>query len=314
MLASDLQHLDMKCLMGLLYLLEERNVGRAADRLFLSQPAMSRLLQRLRHAFDDPLFVRSAKGMVPTTKAAALESPIRQMLEQMAGLTTARTFTPSSSERSFRLQTTHYQAQAYVPFIAERFYQQAPNASLETSTVTETSLIHSAEHNIDAVLVSEYVQIPNTYERILLGREKFCCVMSKNHPLAQKAELTLDDYLSYNHVLVNMGGSSRIFSNDALGERAKERRFAFRTPYFLAALAAVGKTELLLSSSRLLSERFQDQFGLVIRPLPFQFPDTHYYLCWPKAMSNDPGGEWLRAICANIVRELIPYPEYDPTV
>ncbi|KUI98384.1 LysR family transcriptional regulator [Vibrio sp. MEBiC08052] len=309
MLSSELQHVDMKSLMGLLYLLEERNVSKAANRLFLSQSAMSRLLQRLRDAFDDPLFIRTSKGMVPTAKAAALEYPIRQMIEQMAGLNSIRTFSPGQSERSFRLQTTHYQAQAYVPYIASRFYQSAPHASLETSTITETSLIHSTEHHVDVVLVSNYIQVPNSFERCLLGREKFGCIMSRNHPLASKPNITLDDYIQHNHILVSMGGTSRNFINDALKEQVKERRFSFRTPYFLAALATVGQTDLLLSSSRLLAERFQDQFGLTIRDLPFSFPDPKYYLCWPKALTDDPGSQWFRSLCREVIQDMIPYPE-----
>ncbi len=309
MLSSELQHVDMKSLMGLLYLLEERNVSKAANRLFLSQSAMSRLLQRLRDAFDDPLFIRTSKGMVPTAKAAALEYPIRQMIEQMAGLNSIRTFSPDQSERSFRLQTTHYQAQAYVPYIASQFYQSAPHASLETSTITETSLIHSTEHHVDVVLASNYIQVPNSFERCLLGREKFGCIMSRNHPLASKTHITLDDYIAHNHILVSMGGTSRNFINDALKEQVKERRFSFRTPYFLAALATVGQTDLLLSSSRLLAERFQDQFGLTIRDLPFSFPDPKYYLCWPKALTDDPGSQWFRSLCRGVIQNMIPYPE-----
>ncbi|TPE54172.1 LysR family transcriptional regulator [Maribrevibacterium harenarium] len=309
MLPTGIQHLDLKSLTGLLYLLEECNVGRAADRLFITQSAMSRLLNRLRDAFADPLFIRTSKGMVPTAKAIALEAPVRAMLEQMASLHTIRPFHPATSDRTFRLQTTHYQAQAYVPEIASRFYRQAPQASLETATVGEISLLQQSEANIDAVLCSEYIQVPPHFERMLLGREKFCCVMAKDHPLAQQEQITLDDYLSYSHVLVNMGGGARIFSNDALGERARERRFAFKTPHFLAALETVGRTQLLLSTSGLLSQRFAQQFGLAIRPLPFHFADTHYYLAWPKALTADAGGDWLRQLCAQVVRDLIPHPE-----
>ncbi|SHO57068.1 LysR family transcriptional regulator [Vibrio quintilis] len=311
MLSAELQHLDMKSLMGLLYLLEENNVGRAANRLFLSQSAMSRLLQRLRDAFDDPLFIRTSKGMIPTARATALEHPVRVMIENMAGLNSPQTFSPDKTERTFRLQTTHYQAQAYVPFIASQFYQHAMHASLETSTVTENSLLHTTDNQADVVLCSEYIQVPNTFERQLLGYEKFGCIMSASHPLAKKSSITLDDYLKYHHILVSIGGSSRIYMNDALAERVRERHFAFRTPYFLAALATVGRTNLLLSSSRLLAERFQEQFQLVIRDLPFGFPDPRYYICWPKATENDPGGQWFRQLCGQVVREHIPYPSPD---
>lgn len=309
MISNALQKLDLKSLTGLLYLLEERHVGRAAERLSLSQSAMSRLLNRLRDAFGDPLFIRTSAGMEPTYRALELESPVKYMLEHMSALEQSSDFQPQTSQRTFRLQTTHYQAQAYVPAIAERFYREAPFASLETSTMTETSLLSQSEYIIDAVLCSEYIQVPNSFRKALLGREKFRCIMSRNHPLADKPKLTLDDYLSCSHVLVNMGGSGRIMSDMLLGERAQERRFAFRTPYFLAALETVGQTSLLLSTSGLLGERFKEQFGLIMKELPLDFPDTNYYLCWLRTMENDPAVEWFRQMAIEVVRELIPYPE-----
>lgn len=309
MISNTLQQLDLKALTGLLYLLEECHVGRAADRLSLSQSAMSRLLNRLRDAFDDQLFIRTAKGMEPTYKALELEAPVKYLLEQMAALERISNFQPQTSHRTFRLQTTHYQAQAYVPAIAERFYREAPFASLETTTITETSLLSQSDHAVDVVLCSEYIQVPNSFHQELLGREKFRCIMSKQHPLANKEKITLDEYLQCSHVLVNMGGSGRIMSDILLGDRAQERRFTFRTPYFLAALEAVGRTSLLLSTSGLLGERFQHQFGLTMKELPMKFPDTHYYLCWPKTMAQDPAIQWFRNIAMEVVRGLIPYPE-----
>lgn len=311
MLPNDMMHLDIKSLTGLLYLLEERNVGRAADKLYLSQPAMSRMLNRLREAFDDQLFIRTSKGMLPTSKALALEMPLRQMLEQMSGLTSEREFDPSKSERVFRLQTSHYQAQAYMPTIAERFYQLAPNASLETSLVTEDSLLRAENQTVDAVLCSEFVQLPSRFKRVLLGREKFGCIMSRHHPLAQKETISLDDFLAYNHVLVTLGSTTQTYSESALGERLRERRYSLRTPYFMSALEAVGKTELLFSTSQLLALRFQDQFGLTIKPLPYYFPPLSYHLSWPSEQSQDLGGLWLRNLCASVVRDMIPYPASD---
>ncbi|SBS39114.1 Nodulation protein D 2 [Marinomonas spartinae] len=309
MLSNALQQLDLKTLTGLLYLLEERHVGRAAARLNLSQSAMSRLLNRLREAFDDPLFIRTAQAMVPTAKAMTLETPIRQMLQKIASLDESYAFSPHSSERVFRLQTTHYQAQAYVPAIAERFYQAAPHAILETSTLTEASLLSPAQPRVDVVLCSEYVQVPTYFETKLLGYETFRCLMAKDHPLARQDSISMDDYLAYSHILVTMGGSGWVISDSVLGERAQERRFALRTPYFLAALETVGRTQLLMSTSGLLPERFQEQFGLVMKPLPVAFPDIRYFIGWSKFVSQDPAATWFRQLVREVATSLIPYPE-----
>ncbi|WP_353666505.1 LysR family transcriptional regulator [Marinomonas sp. THO17] len=308
MLSNTLLQLDLKALTGFLYLLEERHVGRAAQRMSLSQSAMSRLLIRLREAFDDALFIRTASGMLPTNRALELEVPIKQMLEQMASLQMTPEFEPSTSRRVFSLLTTHYQAQAYVPAIAERFYQEAPLASLQTTTITETSLMRQTEHNGDLYLCSEYIEVPNTFKHTLFGREKFRCIMSAAHPLAKQDVISLDEYLSFQHVLVNMGGPMRVVSDSLLGDRAKERRFAFRTPYFMAALETVSRTNLLLSTSGLLPSRFQQSFGLVMKDLPFEFPDVKYYLCWPRSSSGDPAADWFRAMAKEVVQSLIPYP------
>lgn len=308
MLSGPFQQLDMKSLTGLLYLLEERNVGRAADRLFISQSAMSRVLIRLREAFDDPLFVRTARGMIPTSKAIALENPVRQMLEQMASLTSAPPFVPYLSDRTFRLQTTHYQAQAYGPSIAERFYREAPNASLDTSTVTETSLLAASDQACDVALCSNFIEVPNHFERQLLGREKYVLIMSRNHPLAANDTVSVAEYLSFSHVLVSLGGGAKVAGNDALGRLAREKRFTLRTPYFMAALEAVGRTQLLFSSSGLLASQYAERFGLTIKPLPFASKDIDYYLVWPKAVDEDPGSLWLRDLCSRVVKELIPFP------
>jgi len=302
------QQLDIKSLTGLLYLLEERNVGRAADRLFISQSAMSRMLIRLREAFDDPLFVRTARGMIPTAKAVALENPVRQMLEQLAGLVSAPPFVPHLSDRTFRLQTTHYQAQAYGPSIAERFYQQAPNASLDTTTVTESSLLEDSAQACDVVLCSNFIQLPHQFERRLLGREKYVLIMARDHPLAEQDEVSVAEYLSFSHVLVSLGGGAKVLGNEALGKLAREKRFALRTPYFMAALEAVGRTQLLFSSSGLLASQYAQRFGLTIKPLPFESNDTEYFLAWPKTVDQDPGSLWLRTLCSQVVKELIPFP------
>ncbi|WP_428035447.1 LysR family transcriptional regulator [Amphritea sp.] len=308
MLSGQFQQLDIKSLTGLLYLLEERNVGRAADRLFISQSAMSRVLIRLREAFDDPLFVRTARGMIPTAKALALEGPVRQMLEQMASLMAAPQFVPYQSDRTFRLQTTHYQAQAYGPSIAECFYREAPNASLDTSTVTETSLLDESDQICDVALCSSFIQVPNHFERQLLGREKYVLIMARDHPLAAQEEVSLAEYLSFSHVLVSLGGGAKLPGNDPLGKLAREKRFALRTPYFMAALEAVGRTQLLFSSSGLLATQYAERFGLTIKALPFESKDTDYYLVWPKVVDQDPGSIWLRDLCCRVVKELIPFP------
>lgn len=296
MLTPSLQTLDLKSLTGLLFLLEERNVGRAAERLHISQPAMSRLLQRLREAFDDTLFVRTARGMTPTPAALTLEFPVRQMLAKMASISGQR-FDPATTARNFRLFAPASLTQACTPFIAAALSQHAPHATLTADLLTDDNTATSPIFDADAVLSSEYYRVPAGYETEILGEDQMVCVMSKDNPLASKDIISLDNYLSARHVYLDSGSTSRSVINSALGERARERDFGLKTQFLPTALEAVGCTNLLLSTNQLFVEQFVATFNLAIRPLPFRFPATRFYLGWPKSSSDDLGGKWFREYC-----------------
>jgi len=158
------------------------------------------------------------------------------------------------------------------------------------------------------VLCSNFIQLTHQFERRLLGREKYVLIMARDHPLAEQDEVSVAEYLSFSHVLVSLGGGAKVLGNEALGKLAREKRFALRTPYFMAALEAVGRTQLLFSSSGLLASQYAQRFGLTIKPLPFESNDTEYFLAWPKAVDQDPGSLWLRTLCSQVVKELIPFP------
>lgn len=304
----NLQHIDLKLLTALEILLEERHVGRAATRMNLSQSAMSRVLNRLRELFDDPLFIRTSTQMYPTTRALALEGPLKSTLEQLNNLFQQQCFTPATSERCFRIQTTNYQAQAYIPAVAEAFYQAAPNAQLDIVALQENSLLNQPMNTSDLVLCSGQYNVPPGFHRKHLGRESFRCIMAKNHPLANKDTLTLDDYLNYRHVLVKLGGGSHILSDAVLGEHQGRRKFGFTTPFYICALETVGRTQLLFSSTAMLPERFAEQFGVVSKTLPLEFPQPNYYLAWAENVHNDPGLIWLRGLCFETILGVIPFP------
>ncbi len=303
----NLQHIDLKLLKAMQVLLEERNVTRAAERVHLSQSAMSRLLNRLRDLFDDPLFVKTSDGMVPTTRALEIKEPLRATLEQLDKLFQQQVFDPASSSRMFRLQSTDYSAHAYLPAIVREFQRQAPNAQIDQLHVRETSLLNQPIHTSDLVLCSNYVSIPDNYHRLLLGWERYCCIMARNHPLANK-KLTLDNYLSYSHVLIKMGGGGHILGDELLAKLKRKRHIGLKTPHMMSALETLGQTQLLLTSSALLAQRHSRNFSITTKELPIEFPDPHYYLVWANNVHRDAGIAWFRNMCAKVIRDMIPYP------
>ena len=142
---NTISSFDLNLLRAFVVLMEERNVSKAAERMHLSQPAMSNTLSRLRDLLSDPVLVRTSQGMQPTPKAKGLENTIRtalQMIEQ--SLSAENEFNPDTSEQVFHIATTDYVELLLIPRLLNHLAQVAPNVRLEVHAlgpdVPETEL------------------------------------------------------------------------------------------------------------------------------------------------------------------------------
>ncbi len=298
----SLSQVDYKLLQCLSCLLKYQNVSIAADEMNMSQPAMSRTLAKLRMLFNDPLFVRTAAGMEPTTRALSLEQGLNTSLNQLAELLSNKTFSPELCERNFRLHMTSYITQAHLPGIAEAFYNAAPHAQLEIIDLKEKSLINQSAQNIDLAVCSHAMQIPEYFHQFPVGKESMHCFMSDKHPLKNET-LTLENYVDYPHILVTLGGGPSIPIETSLSKLGKVRQVGLRVPHFLGALEVLSRTNMLFTSSQNVPNRFANHFSLCAKPLPFAHDDFNYFLVWPPTVHNDPAQKWLRDLCANIIKE-----------
>ena len=128
---SELNNLDLNLLKALHILLQEKNVSRAAERLHLTQPAVSSMLNRLRYHFDDPLFVRSSRGIVPTDRALALAEPLKQIMSQIQMLTQPTKFDPKTLNTVIKIGATDNGTRSIgIPFSLQ-LQSIAPNVKTE---------------------------------------------------------------------------------------------------------------------------------------------------------------------------------------
>ena len=301
---GSLSQIDFKLLLCLNSLLEHKNVSRAADQMQMSQPAMSRALGKLRELFNDPLFIRTSHGMEPTARAQALANPLQATLDQLSSLLISEDFSPTLSQRNFKLHMSSYGSQAYLGDIAAAFYQQAPSAQLEVINIQEKSLIQHSAQSIDLAITSQQTLVPDYFHQLYLGDEQMCCFMNNKHPLSGK-KLDIDGYLAYSHVVISLGGGPSMPVDEHLSRLGKSRQIGLRTPHFISALEVVSKTQMLLNTTPLVPAKFIKQFALVCQEIPFQMPVNRYYLNWPATLHRDPGHRWLRALCAKVIRKSI---------
>lgn len=275
-------------------LLEERSVTRAAGRLNLTQSAISRNLARLRELFNDPLFTRTPKGLAPTPRAEALALQLHHSLQDISLLIEPPQFIPAQAKSDFRLATTDYGTQVLLPSVVNRLRSEAPLVNLEIVPWQENLLNQLDQDNID-LAVCTVTDAPAGVHGRGVGDDQFVCVVSATHPLAEVG-LSLESYAQQPHALITMGGARKGAIDYLLEEKGLTRRIALRVPHFVAALALVAQSDLVLTVPFGLAQSCAKHYQLKIIPFPMQQNGFTYSVVWHERYMKDAGHIWLRQL------------------
>lgn len=304
MLEQNFRKIDLNLLVVLRSLLATSSVGQTANLLGMSQPATSRALASLRELFDDRLFVKSGSKMKPTPRALELREPLEELLSGVLSvLEPATVFDPASSQRRFRIATTDYGATVVLPHLAPRFFGAAPHAELDITPFTPSSFDELGGNDLDLLFHSDN-PVPNALRAKELYRERFACLVRAGHPAAHGVggEVSLDDYLSYAHILVTVTGGRTGPVDRALSAIGRERRIAFVLPYFAVAALAAANSDLLLTMPYRAAKAFAATTDLTLLTPPVELGDFGYRIVWHERVHNDPGHVWLRRMIIDAVR------------
>jgi len=291
---SNLSSTDLNLLPVFQVLLEERSVTRAAGRLNLTQPAISRNLTRLRELFNDPLFTRTPKGLAPTPRAETLALQLQQSLQDLSQLISPATFIPAAATQNFRLATTDYGTQVLLPPVLKRMRAEAPGVNLEIVPWQENLLQQLDQEGIDLATCT-VEDAPAAIHGRGVGSDRFICVVRDDHPLTQLG-LSLENYATYPHALITMGGARKGAIDHLLEERGLSRRIALRVPHFVAALAMISQTDLILTVPYGLAVSFAEQYKLKMLPFPMEQKGFTYSIIWHERYMKDPAHIWLRQL------------------
>ncbi|CAM3587558.1 LysR family transcriptional regulator [Parendozoicomonas haliclonae] len=291
---KKLSSADLNLLPVLQVLLEERSVTRAAGRLNLTQPAISRNLARLRTLFNDPLFTRTPKGLIPTPRAEQLAGKLQQSLRDIEGLIQPELFVPAKAERLFTITTTDYGSQALLPNVITRLRSEAPGIDLEIHPWEEHYIHQLDENNVDLALCAVSNPPAQIHGRGI-GQDRFVCVVSPEHPLANGA-MSLEDYARWPHALITMGGEKKGAIDHMLERYNLERRIALRVPHFVAALALIRESDLILTIPYALASSCAAQYNLKILALPLEQEPFTYSIVWHERYQRDEGHIWFRQL------------------
>ncbi|WP_172953577.1 LysR family transcriptional regulator [Vibrio salilacus] len=304
---EDIYRRDLNLLIALRVLIEECSVSKAAQRLNLSQSAMSRVLGRLRDMLDDPLFTRQGQHLIATEKAREMDRLLGEPLESLRILLSPVEFEPRSCEQTFTIATTDYAMQTILPFALPRIYQEAPNVSFNFLPLQHDRLADQLTAEGADLAICRPIGPVTPLRSEVLGRVSVLCLVSRQHPLAD-VDMCLDDYLTYPHAMIAISDGVKALLEQALVEKPKQR-MVLRAYHLEAALAIVDTMPLIITVPADLAYLVAERHDLVIKPLPFQFTPFDYSVIWHPRCEHSPAQEWLRAIvkeeCGRLIAKRI---------
>ena len=271
----ELGRLDMNLLVALEALLEERNVSRAAERLYITQSAMSKTLGRLRELFDDPLFIRKAGGMVPTPRALQLAGHLPALLQAVQAMIRPVEFDPLTYDGEFELMVQGHMGVWILPLLLQRLRQSAPHVRLRTLSACEAPLDMLAAGELDFVLHAEHKVYQDGFRLTTLGYAPPVLLARKGHPL-EGTPLTWETLQQYPHVRliipeledIQFQGPIRSLEDSEFFRRESEVVPQLLTDHLYTAIRTVLTSDPLFPAPPLFMEQDELAKDLVALPLP----------------------------------------------
>ncbi|WHH50482.1 LysR family transcriptional regulator [Pseudomonas sp. Ap32] len=274
------------------HLLQLKNLSHAAERLGVSQSALSRQLAHLREAFDDPLLVRQGRGYVLSEHAEALVEPLRQVLEELHALRQPAIFDPARCERRFCLAASDYVAEHMLPLLVAALEREARCVAGVPHLAGRPVRLAGQRRNRPATTLFDESP-PNLHGR-LLGEDRAVCLMRQDHPLAAQAALSQADYLAYKHVRISGGGDKDSFIDRHLRAQGLQRRVSLEVPFFCATVQVIANSQAVATVPEHIARQLSRLHDLAWRPLGFIDHSQRYWVVWHQRLQASAEHRWLR--------------------
>lgn len=278
----------------------EGNLTRAGEIIGITQPAVSNSLSRLRTLFDDPLFVRTAEGMIPTPVAQNIVGSVRQALGLIrSSVQESELFDPKVSDKRFRVSMTDLSQAIVLPWLFSRIMTDAPMISIDCYHVHRRDMnIELASGNLDLAVDIPLTPDPQIKQAALFSHPHVC-VVRKDHGLV-KDKLDLNTYLALDHIHISSrrGGLGHV--DLSLGKMGKKRKISLRTQHYFATPQLVSRTDLALTVPRIFADFLVNNSPVRYLDIPFDVPHLESYLYWHESTDKDQANRWMRDLILSL--------------
>ena len=301
----NVKGVDLNLLKALDALLETESVSRAAELVNLSQPAMSRALNRLQHAIKDPLLVRSGRGMVLTPRGEALRAPVRDALARVSHVFKPQVFDPSKAQDRFRIMAPDYLAQMIMPTVLGQVFSLAPQVQIDMENLSASGISEMCEGKVSLGfgVVNDGPDLYNVAAQALLEDHQVC-LMRKGHPLIEKG-ISLKGYAATSHALLSITGRGGGRIDDVLKELGLTRTIALRITHFMTISAVIALTDLIITVPEILARQVMtDELRIMPLPEELQTPPFTVSQIWHERYTQDPAHQWLRRLIKSACQKM----------
>jgi DNA-binding transcriptional LysR family regulator len=295
---------DLNLLPVFLALMEERNVTRAAERLGITQPALSNALNRLREMLRDPLFIRERYGMRPTEKAMELAPVMAEALATIDDIILGQQdFDPARAERLFTIAPNSYVEFVLMPAVVARLRQRAPGIRLRLipygNDLADTGVVSGTT----AMVLGRFIDPPDNLVVQHLMDEGLACVVRAGHPDIHDS-LSREQYEQLKHVNVLPPGRLRAGLFQALERQGLKREVAVSVTHFLAVPEMIAVTDYCATLPNLICRHLAHDSRLKTVIAPVDLGTFPVEMAWHVRYRHDPAHRWLRAVISEVAKEL----------
>lgn len=287
---------DLNLLVVLEAIAGEGGVTRAAERLNITQSAVSHALARLRDVFGDPLFVREGQTLRPTPLTRAVIEPLRQNLHSLAQLfSDAGAFDPPKSAARFTISLRDPVEALVLPPLMVKIAKTAPGIDLRTTQARRRNVEDALAAGGLDLAIDVPLPLSDAVHRQRVASGPLVVIARKGHPKVRRG-LKLETYMQLEHVMVTSRRRGPGLEDIALSERGLNRRIRLRCRNHFAALRVVSETDLLLTMPGRQAPVLNAAFGNQVLPLPIKTANLDLFLYWHASVDRDPANRWLRGL------------------
>ena len=297
----NLNNTDLNLFIAFDVIYTERNLTKAGEVLGITQPAVSNALSRLRTTFDDELFTRTSKGMVPTPVAQNIIEDVRSALSLIRStITESESFNPKSARTTFKISIGDSSEYRLLPLLIKSLSKSAPDVDIETYlTPRKNTPRELAAGNID-FSIDPPIHSDPFLRHTKIFEDEYVLIVRKDHPIVKKKKITMEDYLALSHLHISNRRTGLGYVDMALNRLGVTRRIALRAQHFLLAPFVIRQSDLAFTTTK----GFGKDKDLKIIKLPFEVSPLILHLYWHETKDKDSANVWMRELMLNTYGKL----------